>query len=64
MVKLLDAESAIECIKIQKALKKDGIQLSRTDLFIAGICKRHDATLITCDKDFKKVNNLKIALID
>lgn len=60
----LDAESAIECIKIQKILKNNGSPLSRTDLFIAGICKRHDATLVTCDNDFKNINNLKVILIE
>jgi len=60
----LDIESAIECIKIQKALKRNGTPLGRADLFIAGICKKNDATLVTCDNGFKKVNNLKIALID
>lgn len=60
----LDTEAAIECIKIQKALKKDGNPISKTDLFIAGICKRHEATLITCDNDFKRINNLKMILIE
>jgi len=47
---------------IEQNLKKEGKKVKDADLFISAICLQHKATLITCDKDFKKVNGLDLII--
>ncbi|HLC86428.1 MAG TPA: type II toxin-antitoxin system VapC family toxin [Candidatus Nanoarchaeia archaeon] len=56
--------AAKESSNIERDLAKKGELINKVDIFIASICKLNDRTLITGDKDFKKVPNLKIKLID
>ena len=48
---------------IEKRLLKQGSPINKVDIFIAGICMAHDATIITLDRDFKKVIGLKVVEI-
>ncbi len=59
----LDIESAIESAKIERELKKSGRMIQRADIFIAGICKKYNLELITCDEDFLRIKSLKVRLI-
>ena len=46
--------------RVEHELSRKGLKIGRPDMIIAGICIRHDATLITCDKDFERVEGLKL----
>ncbi|MBS3137737.1 PIN domain-containing protein [Candidatus Woesearchaeota archaeon] len=59
----LDIESAIESAKIERELKKNGKIIQRSNIFIAGICKRHNLELITCDEDFLRITSLRVRVI-
>jgi predicted nucleic acid-binding protein len=56
-----DAPAARAGAAIQKSLDKKGQKINKMDVLIAGICTIHDATIVTLDKDFKKVQGLKVA---
>ena len=56
--------AAKESSNIERDLAKKGELINKVDIFIASICKSNDGTLITGDKDFKKILNLKIKLIN
>ena len=56
--------AAKKSIDIAKELKREGKSLVGADIFIAGICKEQDATLVTCDKGFKEIKGLKVLYID
>lgn len=58
-----DKKSAIESAKIERELKTSGNMINKVDIFIAGICKNHNLEIITTDKDFLKVKDLKVKLI-
>ncbi len=53
----VDAEKSSS---IEKALLEKGTPINKVDVFIAGICISKQAELITLDKDFRKIPNLKI----
>lgn len=53
-------ETAIISSKIEKSLRKQGTIIGITDVYIAAIAMQHDATLVTLDKDFEKVEGLKV----
>lgn len=57
-----DMMSAMISSRIEDTLSRKGQKVRDADLFIASICIFHDATLITCDKDFQKVEGLKIEI--
>jgi len=48
---------------IFKELKQKGNMINQMDILIAAICKENNATIVTLDKDFKKVPGLKVKLI-
>jgi predicted nucleic acid-binding protein len=58
-----DKKSALETVWIEKELRRNGNMIGRSDIFIAGICKRYDYMLVTCDKDFNKVKSIKRKVI-
>lgn len=58
-----DAKAAEESVLIHRDLMERGTPIKKADVMIAGCAKAHDATLITCDNDFKKVKGLKLAFI-
>lgn len=58
-----DKESALNSFTIEQSLKKKGKMIERSDMFIAGICVQHDLTLITLDKGFEDIDNLKKIIV-
>lgn len=56
-------EDAVESAEIEKELTSKGRLISRTDLFIAGICRRQNLELVTADKDFLNVKRLQVKFI-
>ena len=59
-----DRKCAIESSKQMTQLKKNGQLIDSIDVFIASICMTKDATLVTCDKDFKRIEGLKLHLVE
>lgn len=57
------AEDAQTSGKLSQKLVKKGTSINIADLFIAGICLSHDATLITLDNDFERVPELKKIIV-
>lgn len=57
-----DAKSAEVSSIIERQLTKEVKKIRDADLFIAAICIKNKATLVTCDKDFKKIKELNLEL--
>lgn len=56
----VDSTTAIHYGEIIAALYKKGKPLPINDVWIAAISLQHDLTLVTRDKHFNEINNLKI----
>lgn len=56
----LDSEVASICAELRSSLRKSGMLLSDNDLWIAATALRHGLTLISRDKAFDRVPNLKL----
>lgn len=54
-----DEEDAEAAARLQIALRRRGWQLATVDALIAVIGLRYDLTLLTTDKDFQAVSNLR-----
>jgi len=50
---------AEEAAVVEKELMKEGKQINALDVLIAGIARKNGLILITNDKDFRKVRNLR-----
>lgn len=48
---------------IVRGLSREGNLIGRMDILIAAICRAHDATLVTLDKDFLKIKDLKVHVV-
>lgn len=59
-----DIRSARKSIEIERALRKKGELIGNLDIFIAAMSMARGELLITCDNDFKKVEGLKVVLVD
>ncbi|MDP3728156.1 MAG: type II toxin-antitoxin system VapC family toxin [bacterium] len=57
-------EAAKKSIETGKELQKEGKTLIGADLFITGICKEQNLTLVTCDKGFKDLKSIKVICIE
>lgn len=57
-----DFESAEKSSEIEKELTSKGELINKIDIFIASICILNNCNLITLDKDFKKIKDLKLIL--
>src|SRR3989344_3545798 len=55
-----DAKAARIGATIEQELTHAGKMINRTDILIAGICKAHNAELVTLDKDFAKIKDIKV----
>ncbi len=55
-----DKDSAIKSVEIEEMLIKKGQAINKVDIFIAGICVTNKKPLITLDKHFKRIPELKI----
>ena len=53
-------EEADVSAKIERSLSKEKKKINDADLFIAAICFQNDATLVTCDRDFRKIDGLDV----
>ncbi len=58
-----DRPAAQQGALIEKELIKTGKKINDSDIFIAGICKAHNAELVTLDNDFTRIKGLKIHLV-
>ena len=50
------------CVNLNKSLAARGNMINEADIFIAGICQKLDATIVTLDRDFLKVPRLRVKL--
>ena len=57
---LLDALAAEHYAKIRLALKQKGRPIPENDMWIAAICRAHDAPLLTFDQHFAEVPDLTL----
>ncbi|HLD12759.1 MAG TPA: type II toxin-antitoxin system VapC family toxin [Candidatus Nanoarchaeia archaeon] len=58
-----DTSTAVISSRLMSHLAKRGKKPGLVDLFIASICLRYQATLITLDKDFLEIPELSVKLI-
>lgn len=56
-------ESAQLIAELQYSLEKKGTPLPLADIITAAIVLAHGATLVTRDKDFKKIEKIKLLLL-
>ncbi|HLD33697.1 MAG TPA: type II toxin-antitoxin system VapC family toxin [Candidatus Nanoarchaeia archaeon] len=54
-----DARAARLGASIEQELRKKGTMINKLDILIAAICVVHNAELVTFDKDFSKIKNLR-----
>ncbi len=55
----LDKDDAKQAAELSLSLRKQGWQLAMLDSFIAVVALRYDLILLTTDKDFRAVPNLR-----
>lgn len=55
----VDASDAEEAFKLRLSLRQQGRQLDLVDSFVTAVALRYDLTLLTKDKDFLVVPQLK-----
>jgi len=58
-----DMLSAKQGAEIEQTLTRQGMKINRMDCLVAGICKTHHAHLLTLDKDFAKIKDLKVTIL-
>ena len=58
-----DVKSAIKSANIESELTETGKKISIVDYFIAGICLTNNLPLITLDKHFLRIKELKTILV-
>jgi len=58
-----DAKSAEFSAEIERDLAHRGQPVNSLDVLIAGVCLAKDLTILTSDKDFKRIKNLKVQMI-
>ena len=59
----LDTKSAIKSADIEIFLKKQGKTINKIDVLIAGMCIVNDKTIITLDKHFTRIPELKSIVV-
>lgn len=57
-----DTEASYQSIEVENSLRKKGEPMAKLDLFIASICMLHNLPLFTTDKDFKRIDGLKLSV--
>jgi tRNA(fMet)-specific endonuclease VapC len=55
-----DATTANYYGQIKKELKEKGNPIPENDIWIAAIAKQHELELVSRDKHFEKIDNLKV----
>jgi predicted nucleic acid-binding protein len=58
-----DKESSSWSATIERELVKIGKKINSIDIFIAAICLANNKTLITLDKDFSVIKDLKVKIL-
>lgn len=58
-----DGNAPENAARIFKELRREGRMINELDILIASIAMSHDELLVTRDKDFKKINNLKVLVL-
>ncbi len=58
-----DKESAKISAELLKNLTASGKTVEELDLFIAAICLKHKTPLVTLDKDFERIPNLRAIIV-
>ncbi|MBD3304421.1 PIN domain-containing protein [Candidatus Woesearchaeota archaeon] len=58
-----DKDSALKSVEIEEALMKKGQVINKVDMFIAGICLANNKQLVTLDKHFKRIPELKAVFV-
>jgi len=56
-------ETAKKSIEIEEKLAKKGKLINKMDILIAATCLQHNLSLITCDNDFKNIEELNVILV-
>lgn len=56
-------EAAIFSARFQQELAKKGVAVGIVDTLIAGICKANNAELVTLDRDFSKMKEIKTHIV-
>ena len=54
---------AYKSVEIEQNLRKKGKPMGKLDIFIAAVAQLYDIPLVTCDKGFKNIDDLKIVFI-
>ena len=57
-----DENAARFSVDLEKKLILSGKTINKIDILIAGICKSRNKILVSLDKDFKKIEGLKVAM--
>jgi len=58
-----DERAAYRSVEIEKALRKEGKLIGKLDIFIAAVCLVNKLSLVTLDRDFNKIDGLKVLLV-
>ena len=58
-----DREAASESLEIERHLREHGKPAEWSDVFIAGICKKHRITLVTCDTGFRHMPMIEAKIV-
>jgi len=58
-----DSDAAFKSIEIESGLRKRGTPVGKIDVFIASICIVHDIPVLTTDKDFQRIHDLKVVCV-
>lgn len=58
-----DGVSAERAARIYKELRKRGRMINELDILIASIAIAHDELLVTLDRDFKNIEQLKVLVL-
>ena len=58
-----DKDSALKSVEIEEVLMKKGQIINKVDIFIAGICLANNKQLVTLDKHFKRIPELKTVFV-
>lgn len=58
-----DKDSALKSVEIEEVLMKKGQIINTVDIFIAGICLANNKQLVTLDKHFKRIPELKTVFV-
>lgn len=57
-----DKKCVEKSVNIEKELMRNGRVINKLDIVIASICLSHEAKIITLDRDFSKISELKSAI--